>query len=166
MIFLAFFQAVSRMQTRWNQHAFGFCWGSKLGALVQMWWGIITCSWDFGHVAHWSHVNIAHPPDPSLGSSMANRTCACEQMGCRTFGLSFFFLFCFYCNENTPAIISVFVPYSYLLATFSSSANLNPLDVALHHRSVSNILVTVHDTCFCLFVMVFYRSCFTNQHRR
>lgn len=81
-------------------------------------------------------------------------------------GYRFFVLFCFYCNENTPAIISVFVPYSYLLATFSSSANLNPLDVALHHRSVSNILVTVHDTCFCLFVMVFYRSCFTNQHRR
>lgn len=92
-------------------------------------------------------------PDPSLGSSMANRTCACEQMGCRTFGLLLFFFLLLLWWKHSGNYFT-FVPYSYLLATLVPPLTSNPSDVALHHWSVSNIAVTVHDTCFCLFVMV------------
>lgn len=107
----------------------------QTGHLCTRTWGI-TWSWDFGQIAHWSHVNIAHHQIVPPGSSSANRTHA--RPSCRVAG--FFWVMVLSFDENTPMISLLYLP-SYLLATLGPPLT-STLDVALHHKSDGNSLAT------------------------
>lgn len=156
MIFLALFQAVSRMQTRWNQQqCIRFCWSSKLGTcadlvrhyLILRLWPCCTLE----------PCEYCTSPDRSLGSSMANRTCACEQCAAGLLGYRIFFFFLMWWKHSDDYFD--FVPYSYLLATLVPLL-ASTLDAALHHKSDSNIWVTVHNICFSVYLLWLPRKLF------
>lgn len=82
-------------------------------------------------------------------------------MGCRTFGL-WVFLFVFFLmwwKHSDYFNFFFFLPYSYLLATLVPLLT-STLDEALHHKSDSNILVTVHNICFSVYLLWFPRKLF------
>lgn len=85
----------------------------QTGHLCRCTWGI-TWSWDFGQIAHWSHVNIAHHQIVPPGSSQANQTHARQRRAAGPLGYRLS------SDENTPKISLWYLPRIYPPLTSTS----------------------------------------------